>query len=102
MTYGCHFRARRRIRMTSPRKLAANRRNALQSTGPRTVGGKARSARNHPLVHGLLSRAALLPTEDRREFERVAQGFREDRPPVGAREHFLLDVMISNAWRWRR
>src|SRR5437879_3536660 len=33
-------------RPISPRKLAANRRNALRSTGPRTPEGKAASARN--------------------------------------------------------
>ena len=38
--------------MTSPRKVAANRRNAQRCTGPRIPGGKARVARN-PLVHGL-------------------------------------------------
>jgi hypothetical protein len=38
--------------LTNQRKLAANRRNARASTGPRTAGGRARSARN-ALRHGL-------------------------------------------------
>ena len=33
-------------RPVSARRLEANRRNALKSTGPRTAAGKARSARN--------------------------------------------------------
>ncbi len=40
--------------MTSERKIAANRRNAAQSTGPRTRAGKARTSRN-ALLHGLAS-----------------------------------------------
>jgi hypothetical protein len=38
--------------MTSKAKIAANRRNAARSTGPRTAAGKARSRRN-ALWHGL-------------------------------------------------
>lgn len=38
--------------MISNRKIAANRRNAARSTGPRTAGGKVRSSRN-ALRHGL-------------------------------------------------
>jgi hypothetical protein len=38
--------------MASQRKIEANRRNALRSTGPRTDAGKARSRRN-ALKHGL-------------------------------------------------
>jgi len=38
--------------MASPAQIAANRRNALRSTGPRTAIGKARSQSN-ALKHGL-------------------------------------------------
>ncbi len=38
--------------MTSAKKIEANRRNALRSTGPRTEVGKARSRRN-AFKHGL-------------------------------------------------
>jgi hypothetical protein len=38
--------------MASERKIAANRANAAKSTGPRTVAGKKRAARNS-LSHGL-------------------------------------------------
>ena len=38
--------------MTSPAKIAANRRNAQKSTGPRSAAGKAR-IRNNAFRHGL-------------------------------------------------
>jgi hypothetical protein len=41
--------------MTSSAQIAANRRNALRSTGPRTSAGKERVARN-AVRHGLASR----------------------------------------------
>jgi hypothetical protein len=44
--------------MTSEKRIAANRRNALRSTGPRTQDGKSRSRLN-AVKHGL---AASLPT----------------------------------------
>jgi hypothetical protein len=38
--------------MTSPKAIAANRRNARRSTGPRTAAGK-RTAATNSLVHGV-------------------------------------------------
>ena len=46
--------------MTSARKIAANRRNALASTGPRTAAGKARVAQN-ARRHGLTLPACCDP-----------------------------------------
>ena len=48
--------------MTSLRQIEANRRNAVNSTGPRTPEGKAVVARN-ALKHGLLSRELLVRGE---------------------------------------
>jgi len=44
--------------MTSPAKIAANRRNARRSTGPRSAAGKARACRN-AFRHGLTTPASL-------------------------------------------
>lgn len=87
--------------MTTERKRAANRRNALRSTGPRTPAGKARTARN-PITHGLLSREVLLPGEDREEFEAFAASLRRDLEPEGTYEELLVDSMIKAVWKLRR
>ncbi len=50
--------------MISEKQLEANRRNAQNSTGPKTAGGKAKSSRNN-LRHGLTGHINILPTEDR-------------------------------------
>lgn len=56
--------------MISKRKLQANRRNALKSTGPRTRRGKARSSRN-ALRHGIATITSCNPTYAE-EIERMA------------------------------
>src|SRR5262249_21705911 len=49
--------------MTSARQQEANRRNALKSTGPRTLSGKLVSRRN-ALRHGLTAETLIEPLED--------------------------------------
>jgi hypothetical protein len=57
--------------MTSERKIAANRRNARKSTGPRTRSGKARVSRN-ALRHGL-DRAVFDHGHQPEKVERIAR-----------------------------
>src|SRR5262249_5720845 len=54
--------------MASPRQIAANRRNALRSTGPRSPSGKAR-ARTNALQHGFSAATILPPELDQQAFE---------------------------------
>ena len=61
--------------MTSARKAAANRQNALKSTGPKTPDGKA-AVRLNALRHGLLSQEILLPGEDEEALRELAEGLR--------------------------
>jgi hypothetical protein len=49
--------------MVSDVKLAANRRNAQKSTGPRTIAGKNRS-RCNALDHGCRADILIMQTED--------------------------------------
>jgi hypothetical protein len=67
--------------VTTERKVAANRRNARLSTGPRSAAGKARVAQN-ALRHGLNVKVADDPllTE---EVARIARAIRDDAPRGG-------------------
>jgi len=54
---------RRGVIVTCEKQIQANRRNALNSTGPKTPQGKA-AVRNNAIKHALLSQEVLLPRED--------------------------------------
>jgi hypothetical protein len=85
----------------SPAKLAANQNNAKLSTGPRTDEGKQTSSRN-ATRHGLTSKAALLPWEDRAEYEALHAAFRKDHRPASEFETELLRAMADAWWRLQR
>jgi len=70
-------------RTTAPAKVAANRRNAQKSTGPRTPEGKARSRWN-AVQHGLLAKRLLAPeATDGDAWTHLLQSLREDWHPEG-------------------
>jgi hypothetical protein len=89
----------------SPRKLAANRKNALESTGPRTPEGKEKSRWN-ALEHGLLAQEAVIPygpaQEDDAEMEHLLVALRDDLQPCGALEEILVEQIAVCYWRLRR
>ena len=87
--------------MTSPARVAANRANALRSTGPRTVEGKAASSRNGT-KHGLLSRQPLLADEDPAEYDGLRNRLVDALSPDGAVEELLVDDAVALLWRLRR
>jgi len=87
--------------MTSDKSVAANRRNAQLSTGPRTQEGKD-AIRQNALKHGLLSVSTLLPMEDLDEFAAFSEAIRTDLGAAGKMENFLVERIISTAWRLRR
>jgi len=49
--------------MASIRQIEANRRNALNSSGPRTQDGKMNSRQN-AIRHGLTAETVVVPIED--------------------------------------
>lgn len=87
--------------MTTDRQIAANRRNAKASPGPKTARGKAAVVLN-ATKHGLLTQATLLASESEAEFLAFAKAMRAQLAPVGELELLLADRVISCAWRLRR
>jgi hypothetical protein len=87
--------------MTSIKQIEANRRNALQSTGPKTQQGKAAVALN-ARKHGLLSREVLLPGEDDTDLSELAGNLRAQLAPVGFLEGLFVDRIIAALWRLHR
>jgi hypothetical protein len=87
--------------MTSYRQIEANRRNALKSTGPKTLAGKEQSRRN-AIRHGLTAEAViglLENAEDYRQFEATVIA---DYDAQSAVERELVLRLCSVLWRLRR
>ena len=88
---------------TSPARMAANQRNALKSSGPKTPEGKAASRLN-AFKHGLAGEGTLLaPVEDAQLIARRTIAFIDDFGAVGetgimlARRAALLSVRMERS-----
>jgi hypothetical protein len=82
-------------------QIEANRRNAQQSTGPRTEAGKKTSSLN-ALRHGLTSRIVVLPTEDLTAYQSFSAAFLVDLAPETFTERQFAQTIIDTQWRLNR
>ena len=87
--------------MSTAAQVTANRANAQQSTGPRSVEGKAISSRN-ALKFGIHAKSLVIPGEDPEELEELTREYERDLAPVGAVETTLVETMVRAAWLMRR
>lgn len=87
--------------MATAAQITANRANAQQSTGPRSVEGKAASSMN-ALKHGADARSPVIPGEDPELYDRLAAEYRRDIAPGAALESFQVDTLIRADWERRR
>ena len=87
--------------MTSVKQVAANRRNAAKSTGPKSAAGK-QIARMNALKHGLEAERVVIPGEDPEEFEALVRGLEEHCQPVGPLEGTLVERIAHCTWRLQR
>jgi hypothetical protein len=83
-------------------RRAANRKNALKSTGPKTPFGKAVSSRN-AVKHGIFAAAPILSRiESRNDWEKHRDGVLESIAPVGYLEELLTMRLAILSWGlWR-
>jgi hypothetical protein len=87
--------------MTSYRQIEANRRNASNSTGPRTEAGKRRSRRN-AVRHGLTAETVIGLLEDAEDYRQFEAAVIADYDAQSAVERELVLRLASVLWRLRR
>jgi hypothetical protein len=87
--------------MISEKQLAANRANALRSTGPKTPDGKIRASRNS-LRHALTGQVSVLPTEDRAAHDAFCGELIDSLNPETAMERQLAQSVAEDSWRLNR
>jgi hypothetical protein len=87
--------------MSTTRQIAANRRNARKSTGPKTAAGKDR-AKGNALKHGLTAAQITVFDECPEDFESLYSGLLAALIPSGALEEQLVERIAVCAWRLRR
>ncbi len=87
--------------MTSFRRIEANRRNALRSTGPRTEEGK-RSSRANAYRHGLTAETVVPDVEDEDDYAAFEAAVIADYDACTAVERELVLRLASLLWRLRR
>lgn len=87
--------------MATKQQIAANRRNAKKSTGPATPQGKAASSLN-ALRHGLRARTAVLPNENREDFDQLHDALQDHYKPQNPAEQLLVDQAAMAQWKLAR
>ena len=89
----------------SPEQRAAiNRSNSQHSTGAKSAAGREVSSRNHT-VHGLTrhnGHFALLPFENKDEFNALQYSLANEYQPHSSTEHILLTNMSESHWLAQR
>jgi hypothetical protein len=93
--------ARPAAKQPSAARVAANRRNAKRSTGPRTVAGKRRASRN-AIKHGLCSTRAVLPGECAATYATFVRELEDEFQPRTPMQHSLLPHIANLMWRLDR
>jgi hypothetical protein len=87
--------------MATKAQIAANRRNAKRSTGPKTPEGKAVVAQN-ATTHGFTSKHLIVPESERDEFAALEAELLAEIRPKGALEAISFRQLVHAAWNQNR
>jgi hypothetical protein len=87
--------------MSSSARIAANRRNALHSTGPRTVAGKLVVAQN-AVRHGVFAHLPVVPGETESDWQAHREVILHSLTPVGSLEVNMAERVALILWRLAR
>jgi hypothetical protein len=84
--------------MTSYRRIEANRRNALKSTGPRTEAGK-QASRCNAVRHGLTAETVIGMLEHADDYKAFEEAITADYDAQSAVERELVLRLANLLWR---
>ena len=84
--------------MATALQLAANRRNAQRSTGPRTAEGK-KAVRLNAVKHGMTAKVIVMPHESEPDYHEIRAALIEDYAPATSQELMLVDQIAAGYWR---
>jgi hypothetical protein len=87
--------------MSTVAQTFANHQNAQKSTGPKSIEGKAISAKN-AVKHGLFAAETVIKGENRDDFNLFRDKLLEEFDPQGAVEIMLAERIVSLGWRLKR
>ncbi len=87
--------------MATQSQILANRLNALKSTGPRTIEGKAVASQN-AVKHGLFAERDVIASESEDDFNLYRRQILDDLSPATPMESMLAERIVSLSWRLKR
>jgi hypothetical protein len=87
--------------MASLKQIAANRTNALKSTGPRTEAGKAASSMN-ALKTGIDAKYQVIRGESPAALDALSAEYHARFRPLTPEQRSLVDTLITSEWLLRR
>jgi hypothetical protein len=87
--------------MATQKQIEANKKNAKNSTGPKTQNGKENASKNS-LKHGLTAQKTVIETESQADFDLYRENFLKELAPVTPMESMLAERIIDLSWRLKR
>src|SRR5260370_12612611 len=87
--------------MATDKQIAANRLNALKSTGPKTPEGRV-AVRLNGVKHGLYAQTLVLKGESESDFNALLESYEAEHDPATPTEEALVQQLAMAIWRLRR